>query len=245
MTLFRRIWRTLFFINFCITLLLLYPLFALLLSRKEWYGHAHQLKRFWAKLITLNVGITCEVTYTTPLNPNQTYVICPNHASYLDVVITYIAIPNYFHYLAKDELAKVPLFGIFFRKMDIAFDRKSIKAAQKAFDRAAADIKAGISIAMFPEGTISGEAPQMARFKNGPFKLAIESQTPILPVTFVNNWLILPDGDTGRLGGPGKGLVIVHEPVPTTGLTHNDLEDLKKRVFEIINKPLLTHANRP
>lgn len=234
----RMIWRTLFFFNFGLTLVILYPLFFILLLRKEWFPLVMKLKRFWGRLILFNVGITYEVTYEEPLNPSKTYVFCPNHTSYLDVILSYLVIPNYFHYLAKIELAQAPLFGIFFkRRMDIAFDRKSIKASHKAFLRAGEDLDKEISIAVFPEGTISPQAPSLLRFKNGPFRMAIEKQVPIVPVTFKNNWLILPDGDE-KGGQPGKAIVIVHKPIPTKGLSEKDIEHLKERVYNIIQKEL-------
>jgi 1-acyl-sn-glycerol-3-phosphate acyltransferase len=238
------VWRTLFFLNFGLTLLLLYPAFFLLLSRREWFPAVMRLKRVWARLILFNVGIRYKINYEDRLRPDQTFVFCPNHTSYLDVILSYLAIPSYFHYIAKIELARAPLFGIFFKRgMDIAFDRKSIKASHQAFHKASLDLDKGISIAMFPEGTISPQAPRLSKFKNGPFKLAIEKQIPIVPITFKNNWLILPDGHV-RGGVPGKARVIVHKPIPTAGYSEKDLEKLKQEVYEIIEKELSSHENR-
>lgn len=78
----------------------------------------------------------------------------------------------------------------------------------------------------------------MGRFKNGPFKLAIENQVPIVPITFMNNWLLLPDDFQNRIGHPGIARVIIHEPIPTTGMTENDLEGLKEKVYQVINRPI-------
>jgi len=197
----------------------------------------HKLKRIWARLIMWNVGITYKIEQEEKLD-DKTYIFCPNHTSYLDVIASYVAIPKYFHYMAKLELAHAPLFGIFFRKMDIAFDRKSIKAAHKAFQRASSDIDKGISISMFPEGTISVNAPQMLKFKNGPFKLAIEKQIPIVPITFKNNWEILPDSDNSNEGWPGKAHIVLHKPIPTEGLTEDNIEELKSLVYQVIAKEL-------
>ena len=123
--------------------------------------------------------------------------------------------------------------------MNILVDRQSIIGSHRAFKRAADDIDKGISIAIFPEATIPECSPQMSRFKNGAFKLAIEKQIPIVPVVFLDNWRLLPD-TSGKWckGGPGTSRVIVHEPVSTEGLTENDLNQLKSDVFEIIQKTL-------
>ncbi len=234
--LLRKIWKGLFFANAFIGLLLLFPFFYVLLLREEWFPYAMKLKRFWAHLLLFDVGIFYSVKQEVPLDKNQSYVFCPNHSSYLDIVVSYVSIPNYFHFMGKAELRDVPLFGIFFKKMDIAVDRKSIRNSYRAMQRAASDIDKGISIVIFPEGTIPENAPEMGRFKNGPFKLAIDKQIPIVPMTYLSNYKILPDGRKGKSGGrPGMSYIKIHAPVPTKGMTDDDIETLKARVYAIIN----------
>ena len=153
-------------------------------------------------------------------------------------MLIYIAIPVYFHTMGKAELLKVPLFRRFFQRMNIPVNRKSNMDSHRAFKRAGNDIDKGISIALFPEGTIHHKAPLMGRFKNGPFRLAIEKQVPIVPISFLNNWLLLPDDFHNRVGHPGIAHVIIHEPIPTKGLSEGDIEKLKADVYAAINKPL-------
>lgn len=171
-------------------------------------------------------------------NPNQSYVICPNHTSYLDIMLIYLSIPVYFHTMGKAELLKVPLFRKFFEKMNIPVNRKSKVDSHRALLRAGADVEKGISVALFPEGTIHHNGPKMGRFKNGPFMLAIEKQVPIVPVTFMNNWILLPDDFQHRVGQPGLARVIMHPPIDTKGMTLDDIETLKQRVYDIIDRPL-------
>lgn len=244
--LLRMIWRGLFFLNGAITLILLFPAFYFLLRKEAWFPYVFRLKRFWAKLLIGNVGIRCKVIKSPVLDPAKAYVICPNHSSFLDIVLMYRVFRQYFHFMGKAELKKVPLFNKFFDRMNILVDRQSIIGSHRAFKRAADDIEKGISIAIFPEATIPECSPQMSRFKNGAFKLAIEKQIPIVPVVFLDNWRLLPD-TRGKWckGGPGVSRVIVHDPVSTEGLTENDLNDLKNSVFEIIQKTLREHKCIP
>jgi 1-acyl-sn-glycerol-3-phosphate acyltransferase len=153
-------------------------------------------------------------------------------------MLIYIATPLYFHTMGKAELLKVPLFWRFFQRMNIPVNRKSVKDSHRAYLRAGADIDKGISITLFPEGTIHHNGPVMGRFKNGPFRLAIEKQVPIVPVTFLNNWLLLPDDYQNRIGHPGIAKVIIHDPIPTKGMSEMDLEALKSAVYEVITRPL-------
>src|ERR1700752_241027 len=95
-------------------------------------------------------------------------VIVSNHASYLDIIVSYFVIKNYFVFMAKFELNKAPLFKIFFKDMQISVNRGSRSASHKALARAGEEIDAGHSVFIFPEGTISSNG-KLIPFKNGPF----------------------------------------------------------------------------
>ncbi len=235
----RTLWKLLFILNFVLGLVILYPLFFVLLSRRKWFTKAFQLKKFWAKWILFIPGLFYKIKRETPSEKlPQPAVYCANHASYLDIVYSYIAIPNYFVFMGKQELNRAPLFRIFFRDMNILVDRSSNMASHRAFIRAGQDLDRGCSTFLFPEGGISSSG-KLKGFKNGAFKLAIEKQVPIVPITFLNNWNLLQNGGFFKsLGSPGIAKIIVHEPIPTIGMTENDLLPLRTKVREIIQKEL-------
>ncbi len=235
---FQWIWRSLFFLNAALTFFIFFPFFFVFLKNDEKFPKVIKLKRIWAHFIIWPLLIFYKIKGREKLSVNQAYVFCPNHTSYLDIMLIYIAIPNYFHTMGKAELLKVPLFRRFFLKMNIPVNRKSKMDSHRAFLRAGNDIDKGISITLFPEGTIHKNCPVLARFKNGPFRLAIEKQVPIVPVTFLDNWKILPDDYEKRVGHPGIAKVIIHDPIPTTGMTEDDLEKLKASVYEVISLPI-------
>ena len=84
----------------------------------------------------------------------------------------------------------------------------------------------------------------MRNFKNGPFKLAIEKEVPIVPITFLSNYKILPAKNNFiKYGGPGIARAIIHEPIETTGMTENDLVPLRTKVYSIINKAIQEHES--
>ncbi len=235
---FQWIWRTLFFVNAVVTFFLFFPLFYFLLSRESRFPWVFKIKKIWGHCMLWPVLLFYKIERESELDKNQSFVFCPNHTSYLDIMLIYIAIPVYFHTMGKAELQKVPLFRRFFDRMNIPVNRKSRIDSHRAFVRAGSDIDKGISITLFPEGTIHNNGPIMGRFKNGPFKLAIEKQIPIVPVTFLNNWLLLPDDYYNRVGHPGIAHVIIHEPIPTIGMGENDIDSLKEKVYAVISKPL-------
>jgi 1-acyl-sn-glycerol-3-phosphate acyltransferase len=235
----RTLWKLLFILNFVLGLLILYPLFFIFLSRKEWFPKAFKLKIFWARWILTIPGLFVKIKRETHENTlPQPAVYCANHASYIDIVISYLVIPNYFVFMGKQELGKIPLFRIFFRDMNILVDRNNNSSAHKAFMRAGSDIDKGHSTFIFPEGGISSNG-KLRGFKNGAFKLAIEKQVPIIPITYLNNWKHLQNGGFFKVfGRPGVCRVVVHQPIPTIGMTENDLISLRTKVHDIIKNEL-------
>jgi 1-acyl-sn-glycerol-3-phosphate acyltransferase len=241
----RVIWKTLFVLNFVIGLIVLYPVFYILLSKKKWYPKAFSLMRFWARWIVLVPGI--KVSIITEISSGDhppVAIYCANHVSYLDIVLSYIVVPQYFVFMGKQEIQKAPLFNIFFRDMNILVDRQSRVGSHKAYLRASDDLRRGISVFLFPEGTISSKG-KLLSFKNGAFKLAIDNQVPVVPVTYLNNWKLLQNGGFLKsYGKPGVARVIVHKPVPTTGMTEKDLVNLRSQVYHTIEAALKEHENR-
>ncbi len=236
---FRWIFRTYFAIVFFGSLVLLYIPFRILLHKPNRYARAFRLKRAWANFLQWTSMVPVRVERHGPLPPAP-YIICCNHSSYLDIIQMYNVIPEYFLFMGKYELLKWPLFNIFFKDMNIAVNRGSHIEAAKAFRRAAQAIDQGTSLVLFPEGGIPPFAPRMRNFKDGAFRLAIEKQVPIVPMTFVNHWKLL--GEPGELlsrSRPGVARAVVHAPIPTKGLTEADLVDLRRRVYEVIEGPLL------
>jgi 1-acyl-sn-glycerol-3-phosphate acyltransferase len=221
--------------------MLLFPLFYLFLLHRSLYPFAFVLKKFWARLLALGGAIYPSVVWNYKPQKNQTFIIVSNHTSYLDIVISYCFLSHYFVFMGKEELRKLPLFRIFFKDMNITVNRKSKLGSHRAFLRAASELKAGHSVMIFPEGTISKKAPLMQPFKNGAFKLAIDLQIPILPVTFMDNYKLLEDKPYFRgIMRPGVSRIVVHQPIATTGISEDGLEALKQTVKETIEKPFLT-----
>jgi 1-acyl-sn-glycerol-3-phosphate acyltransferase len=235
----RALWKTLFLLNFILGLIILYPIFRILLSRKKWFPLAFKLKKFWAGWIMIIPGLILITERKTAAETlPQPCIYCGNHVSYLDIVASYLIIPKYFVFMGKQELDKAPLFRVFFKEMNILVDRSSNVASHRAFMRAGSDIDQGHSVFLFPEGTISSFG-KLRGFKNGAFKLAIEKQVPIVPVSFLNNWKLLQNGGFFKAHGrPGISRIVVHEPISTIGMTEHDLVSLRTKVYEVIQEEL-------
>ncbi|MBK8290815.1 MAG: 1-acyl-sn-glycerol-3-phosphate acyltransferase [Flammeovirgaceae bacterium] len=130
-----------------------------------------------------------------------------------------------------------------YSKLHITVDRSKLKSRMNTILKSLQAIDDGKSLVIFPEGgIISKNPPQMAPFKDGAFRAAIQKQIPVVPVTLPNNWIILPDREPMHLH---RGLihVIFHEPIETTGYTLDHVEQLKNKVFEIIATELKNREN--
>ena len=201
---------------------------------------AKKIKNFWAKWMSLAIGIRTKVTLLSVINPNNNYIICANHKSYLDIVLMYLVINQDFAFLGKSELLKWPVINIFFKRVvDIPVYRDSKTRAAECLILAEKEIKKGRSIVIFPEGGWDNSEKVMRRFKNGAFQLAIDTKCPILQVTFKNNYDLFTDHkDLSGNAKPGIANITVHQAIKTDNLTRKDLVNLREQTFNIINKEL-------
>jgi 1-acyl-sn-glycerol-3-phosphate acyltransferase len=239
---FRVLWRYLFFVTTFLTLMHLFPFFLYFVQHEEHFGKAMFLKRVWARLMTWPMGMITLTEEEERPGPGP-YLIILNHTSFLDIMQAYIAIPIYFHFVGRSGLGRWWFFNIFFKKMDILIDRDNARASYITYQRVADDLKKGISVGIFPEAIIPADTPKMLPFKNAPFKVAIEQQVPILPVTFIGGWKLLPAKPHVHLGArPGIARVTIHRAIPTEGLGPEDVGRLKDRTRNVIANELARHG---
>ncbi len=236
----RVLWKVWFLVFFASTMILLYPVLNWLLSKEERWPAAFKFMQRWAWWLISMPGIWMDVKALAPL-PDKPFIICPNHSSYVDIITMYRTFKDYFIFMGKMELNNWPLFHIFFSKgMNISVDRASITGAKTAYDRAKDELDKGHNIVIFPEGTIPPSAPKLKVFKNGAFKLAIEKNIPIVPVTFLNNFKRLQAGPVLRnMGSPGPSRVIIHPAIYPADYKDKTVSDLRNDTFAVIEAPLI------
>lgn len=228
-----------FFLLFMIFFL---PLLVPIIFPKKfrWVG---VINRWWAKLLFIFCILPYKIECRSSLSRKQQYIFCSNHFSYLDIPTMGLNPVNTV-FVGKNDMEKVPLFGFMYKKLHITVDRRKLKSKYDTFVKSRQAIEEGKSLVFYPEGGIyTQHPPEMARFKDGAFRLAIEKQIPVVPVTITNNWIILPPDEF--LLRQGNVKVIFHEPIETKGMTLNDTDLLKNRVFRIIENELKKYADRP
>jgi 1-acyl-sn-glycerol-3-phosphate acyltransferase len=240
----RKIYATWCVISFVVPFLLIYPFLALFTARPAWYRYAHALHRFWSGLQLKLYFIPVTIEKRGRLQARQRYIYTPNHSSYIDIPLLILAIPGFLNFVGKSALNKVPLWGPIFQKLYISVDRRNPVSSARSYIRSKKTLAEGRSLVIFPEGSISeGAGRQMLPFKDGPFKMAIETQTPVVPVSMPFNHIFLPDVDGKFIVRWHPLKMIVHEPIPTAGLTLHDLPFLKDKVYNIIQSEFISHQH--
>lgn len=229
-----RIW---FYLLVLVPILLLFPFLILSILKEKWYPYFFVLARIWAKFILFGMGFSTRIDYKQEFEPNKSYMLVANHTSMIDIMLMLSITRNPFVFVGKKELAKLPLFGFFYKRTCILVDRNSTKSRKEVFERAQKRLKQGLSICIFPEGGVPDEQIVLDTFKDGAFRLAIEHQIPIVPMTFYDNKKRF--SYTFFSGKPGVIRAIVHRFVPTENLTLDHKKELKNEVRELILTELL------
>jgi 1-acyl-sn-glycerol-3-phosphate acyltransferase len=201
------------------------------------YIYMNKIRTLWGFFSSLLSGIIYRFEYEKPIDWSRAYIICPNHISNLDITSASILTKNDYSFLGKEELLEGIVTRLFFRTVDIPVNRLSARSSFRAFKKAGDRLKGGANMVIYPEGTISGNyPPKVIEFKNGPFRLAIEHQVPIIPVTSLDTWKVYWDEGLQKGSRPGICHIFVHEPVETTGMTVDDADALRDKVHAIISK---------
>lgn len=234
-----RIW---FYILVAIPIIVMFPLLIISISKEKWYPYFFRLARIWSKFILIGMGFGYKITRAEAPDPKKSYMFVANHTSMADIMLMLVTSKNPFVFVGKKELAKIPLFGFFYKRTCILVDRSSAKSRQAVFLRAQRRLKQGLSICIFPEGGVPEEHILLDTFKDGAFRLAINHQIPIVPITFYDNKKRF--SYTFFSGSPGRMLVKIHKFIKTEGLAVEDTKPLNEQtrtiIWDELSKPLNT-----
>lgn len=239
MNIFRGLYTGYGLVVFIILFLIFFPLLMIPIVFKKQFHLTGIFNRWWARLIFALIGMPWSVTYQSGLKKNQQYIFCPNHFSYLDIVIMGLNTHNTI-FVGKNDMERIPLFGFMYRSLHITVDRDKLKSRYATMIRSLQALDEGKSLVIFPEGGIITEKdPIMSKFKDGAFRAAIEKQIPIVPVTIPFNWIILPPDEFLLRWKPLK--LIFHDPIYPDGFTLDNIGELKAKVRGVIQTELDKH----
>lgn len=197
--------------------------------------------RFWADAAMFCWGIRHINIYTSPKAAGHAAVFVFNHISYMDIPIilkTFRGQPV--RILGKAEMARIPIFGFIYSKAVVMVDRSNSEARAASLRRLKAILRKDISIVVAPEGTFNMTHQPLKEFYNGAFNAAIETQTPIQPVIFLDAYDRMPYETIFSLN-PGKSRSVFLEEIPVEGYTMNDVQKLKALVYQKMEEAITAY----
>ena len=191
---------------------------------------ARRLTAIWARLVLRSLGVEVTVCGAERC-PAGAAVYAANHTSALDIPILFGFLPVDFRIIHKRSLYLVPVLGQYlFVSGHIGIHRGSAFRARKALERAAARVRAGISVVVFPEGTRSPEGA-VGDFKRSSFLPALEAGVPVVPLSLVGVKCVARGGLRVEAGSVQ---LVVHAAIPTAGRDVEEAGALAEEVRRVV-----------
>ncbi|MEP6748670.1 MAG: lysophospholipid acyltransferase family protein [Bacteroidota bacterium] len=225
---------------FVILLLIIFPfvLLASVFGKVKGGNIIYRICSAWSDVWFLLIGIhPKKIKKTAAPRPGDQYIFVANHISFLDIAMIVKTIRQPTRPLAKAEIAKVPVFGFLYRYGAIMVDRSNAENRKKSVLQLKSVLRKGISIFIFPEGTFNTTPGLLKEFYDGAFRIAIETQTPLLPVIFPDTVKRLHYTSVLSFT-PGVCRAFFLEPIPVDSLTIDDLPALKMNVYNTMKAAL-------
>jgi 1-acyl-sn-glycerol-3-phosphate acyltransferase len=226
------LWRVWFYVVMGAIIVIMFPLLFVSILSEKYYPMFFKLARIWAKGVLFGSGFYYTIERDQEIFAGKSYMFVANHTSMTDIMLMLVSVKNPFVFVGKKELVKIPLFGFFYKRTCILVDRSSSKSRTEVYARAQKRLNQGLSICIFPEGGVPDESIILDEFKDGAFRLAIEHQIPIVPITFADNKKRM--SYTFFSGSPGIMRVKVHRFIETAGKTKENKDEIKIETRELI-----------
>ena len=227
------LYRFWFYLLVLLPIIVLFPLILFTILSEKTYPLFFKIARLWARVILIGMGFRYSIKGTENFEAGKSYMLVANHTSMTDIMLMLLTVKNHpFVFVGKKELVNIPIFGFIYKRVCILVDRENSKSRFAVFERAQNRIQQGLSICIFPEGGVPDESILLDEFKDGAFRIAIEHQLTIIPLTFYDNKKRF--SYTFFSGSPGKMRAKIHPPIETIGKTMDDKLHLKQQVRDII-----------
>jgi len=215
-----------------------FMLFFLLFGKIKAGNLVYKACTVWGTAWYFLTGIKHKEIYETPHDKTRQYIFVANHSSYMDIPSIVMCIHQPVRALGKYEMVRYPVFGLIYRAAAILVDRRDAAHRAQSVRALKAAIARGISIFIFPEGTFNESNKPLKDFYDGAFRTAIETQTPIKPILFVDNNDRLNQKSIFSLT-PGISRCIFLDEIQVDNYsTKQDVQTLKQKVFDIMEERL-------
>ena len=234
---FARIWAFWGLLTFAITFLIIFipSMIAYAIPDPKGQDYFIKVSQVWMTFWLWLVGCPVTVHGKENFKKGKNYVVLYNHNALLDVPLSAPFVPGGNKTIAKASFAKVPLFGLFYKRGSVLVDRKDERSRRKSFDAMKQVLKSGMHMCIYPEGTRNRTKEPLKQFYDGGFKLAIDAQKEIMPCVIIATKKAVPIDKPFYLL-PTKLNMYFLPPVSSDGITTSAL---KEKVFEIMKATYL------
>ena len=199
----------------------------------------HAIARTWARVLLLISLSPVELVGAEKLRLHEVAVYASNHLSYYDTPVLFSKLPFQFRIIAKKPLWKIPFIGWYLNHSgQVPVDQSSARSAIASLSRGVETLKSGLPLVLFPEGGRAADGKTKA-FLSGCAFMAIKAGVPLVPLTLVGTYELLPIHVYHFNPRPLK--IIVGDPIPTTGLTTRDADALTQQLYDTITTTYLQH----
>lgn len=201
----------------------------LLGTRFTWIGY--KFLWLWSWIFSKLTFIRYRFYGKSNIQRGKAYIYVSNHTSFLDIPGLRLIIPGEFRPIAKKELLKIPVFGFIVKAATVVVDRSNPESRKKSIDYAKRILNLGISMLIFAEGTQNRTTEILQPFKDGAFRIAIDTQTPILPLVVIGAGRLMPPGTLRLL--PGTIKIVAGREIDST---KSDASALKQQTFSVMEQ---------
>ncbi len=188
--------------------------------------------KIWMQVFFLSTGCRLRIIGKNNFKPGEKYIVTCNHNSLMDVPVTTPFIPGANKTIAKAEMAKIPLFGLIYKRGSVLVDRSDKNSRSDSFKKMKEVLNLGMHMCIYPEGTRNRSELPLKEFHSGAFKLATESGTSILPALIFNTKKVLPPGKSFYFF-PAKMEMHFLPPIPVN--EGDNYEMLKQKVHQVMS----------
>ncbi len=196
--------------------------------------------RFWVGAWSFLTGVRYEVHGKEHIDLKQSYIYIFNHRSNLDAPLIPMVVPHRVRAIGKKELSKIPIFATVVSKLAIWVDRSNPESRHKSLGKLMLLLKKGISVVVAPEGTRNNTNQTLLPFQKGAFRLAIETQTPILMMAVIGADHLMKRGSW--LLKPGIIRVYYSKPIlPPATLSKEGVDEFTEKCKNRLEAMILTH----
>ena len=190
-----------------------------------------RISNIWMRFFFLLTGCGIKIKGTNNFEKGKNYIITCNHNSFMDVPVSTPFIPGANKTIAKEEMTKIPVFGLIYKRGSVLVNRNDKNSRKDSFKKMKEVLALGMHMCIYPEGTRNKTDQPLKEFHDGAFKLAVDTQTEILPAIIFGTKKIMPPGKTFYFW-PAQ--MEIHFLKPVSISADESFENLKQKVFDIM-----------